>query len=184
MLPVWKLFTCLLIRREAKNFFYKVFRLVRAEVPIHTIFNYISIYGLTYILIYVIVCIRKICGIKNSIRYVRKIYGFLRQYHIRFDVYTIYTASSQISHRCCNAYTRTGEISVSSVYRCESAGYRTGLLHYIPVDLEEGSVGWDPRDHRWRAGSASKMFPRKVVADRPPVNRPRPGDYFNYRFGA
>ena len=75
----------MLIRREAKNVFYKVFRLVRAEVPIYTIFKYNDLYGLSYILIYVIVYIRKICGIKNSIRYVWKIYGYLRQYDIRID---------------------------------------------------------------------------------------------------
>ena len=43
--------TWLLIRREAKNIFTKVFRLVSAEVSIDTGFTYNRIYGLSYIII-------------------------------------------------------------------------------------------------------------------------------------
>ena len=47
----WKLLTWLLIRREAKNIFTKVFRLVSAEVSIYTGFTNNRIYGLSYIII-------------------------------------------------------------------------------------------------------------------------------------
>ena len=43
--------TWLLIRREAKNIFTKVFRLVSAEVAIYTV-TYNRIYGLSYIIIF------------------------------------------------------------------------------------------------------------------------------------
>ena len=47
----WKLLTWLLIRREAKNIFTKVFRLVSAELSIYTGFTNNRIYGLSYIII-------------------------------------------------------------------------------------------------------------------------------------
>ena len=47
----WKLLTWLLIRREAKNIFTKVFRLVSAELSIYTVFTNNCIYGLLYIII-------------------------------------------------------------------------------------------------------------------------------------
>ena len=62
-------------RGEAKKLFTKVFRLVRAEVSIYTVFHLRFVvyhYMLPYIL--------KICGFKNSIVYT--LYGMYRKYTV------------------------------------------------------------------------------------------------------